>query len=113
MPPTKYMKMHMKHGLTRISAVVDYHSEVIADSFGTRNLGSAECDFAKQSNILFCGIYDTRHVLSGNNKYMGRGLWIDVTEGNDLLIFVYRVRGNLASDDFAEQTVCIHEGISF
>jgi hypothetical protein len=45
-------------------------------------------------------------MLLRYDQNMGWGLWIDVPEGNDVIVLIHLVAGNLTVPDFAKQAIC-------
>jgi hypothetical protein len=71
----------------------------------TCDLDRGQLQFAEQKGVLGVGIEEGGEVLLGNDQDVRWGLWLEIVKGDDIVVFIGDVRGQLACGDSAEDTV--------
>src|SRR5688572_15714671 len=102
------MIMDVKHRLTTILTVVHYEPEPVGYSFLLCDAPCRVDQMPDDSFVLFLHLRDIDDVLLGDDQHMRRGSGVDVTKCEDLIVLIDFRRWNLASDNFAEDTVINH-----
>src|SRR5712691_13499023 len=100
------MQMNVKDRLPRIAIGVEHRSEAPGRQAALlRDGGGATDDFTDDLVVLDTHLVQRLDVSLGNHQHVGRGLRVDVVEGEHPLVLVDDRCGNLAMDDLAEQTI--------
>src|SRR3954468_23196515 len=103
--------MEMEHALSRAGTDVVDRPVSIFDLALARELRRDQLAVAEDLRVLRLGFLQSDHVFFGDDQHVRGRLRIDVLEGEGSLVFVDLLRGDLAGDDLAEQTVA-HGGDS-
>src|SRR5581483_4620204 len=99
------VQMQMKHRLAGARADVVHRTISVLDAAIASDLGRDQMAVANYLGVFRIRRIKSRDVALGNNQHVGWRLGSDVLEGENSFVFVDFLRGNLAGDDFAEETV--------
>lgn len=102
------VKVEVEDGLAAARPDIVNRTIAIFDAAFTAELGGYELRVADDFYVLGARRIDAGDVLLRNNQDMRRRLRIDVLEGEDDLIFVDLLGGNLSGDDSAEEAIFVH-----
>ncbi|MPN36761.1 hypothetical protein SDC9_184272 [bioreactor metagenome] len=72
-----------------------------------RQLGGQRHHLAQQRSVFGGNLRHRRNVLPGHDQKVHGRPGVDVMEGEQVFVFINLLRGNLALDDLAENTVGI------
>lgn len=97
--------MHVEDSLTRTRAGVEDHAVVLSKTF---RLGDKPSRAHQRGKIVALS-HGKRgrigFVSPRNHQHMGRRLWVDVAEGNCVVIFMHYLCREIPRDDLAEKAV--------
>jgi hypothetical protein len=95
--------MKMEYGLSSAGADVEDGAVSLLDVAPAGDLGCGEVAAADEFGVACLGFFQSRKMLPGNDENMRRCLWLDVFEGENVIVFVNFLRGDLAAENAAEQ----------
>ena len=105
--------MDVKDGLSGTGAIVKDHAEPLGKPEISGKSGAGAHHPADQ--LLIFGLQEGRShdMFFGDDQKMDGRLGRDIPEGQEFIIFIELVRGDLAADDLTEETVFIHDFFSY
>lgn len=96
--------MQVRHGFTAVAPVVDHQTvSGIRQSQSACHVCSFQQQMAEHCGIVGSGFMDARDRLFRDDEHVGGGLWLDVAEGQHMVVLIDDVRRNLAGDDAFEE----------
>lgn len=102
------MKDRLSRTRTNIkNGAVSVFDLALAGDFSRREMAAAD-----QFGIVSLGLFQSRKMLLGDDEHVRGRLRIDVFKGQNVLVFMNFLRGNLSSDDAAEKTIGIGHRIT-
>lgn len=98
--------MDMKYGLPGLCIAV--HDGAIT-GFGYAFVGGdifcRQVHFTHQFSIISVQIIEGGYVFFGDYQNMGWGLWVEIAEGQNIVVLIHNIPGDIASYYFAKDTV--------
>jgi hypothetical protein len=102
----KNVKMEMENDLTRVWAIVGHHPVArFSDASLRCHLLNGTHKVAHQCRIPYWDLVEGRDVLLRDHQEVHRGLWVDILEGQDMVIFIDLGRRDLPPDDLTKEAV--------
>lgn len=102
----EYMHMYVVDRLApQVVAVHDYAEAFLATLLFGEALGREEDMTGERLIIFLAEVVQRRDVFLWDDQEMHRRLGSDVPEGDDLIVFIELVGGNVPRHDLAEQTI--------
>src|ERR1700691_923656 len=95
----------MKHRLPRPRPHIEHCPVSLLDIPPARKLRGGYLAAADQFGIAGSSFLQSSKMFLRDDEHMGRRLRVDVLKGEDILVFVNFLRGNLAAQDAAEKAV--------
>lgn len=99
------VQVKVAYGLSAVVARVDDGAVTVGQALLLSDLVGGGEEVAKEYRVVGCGLGQGLEVLLWNEQDVGRGLWIDVGKGEDVVVFVELGDGDGAGGDLAEETV--------
>ena len=98
--------MNMEYGLAGTLVAVEYQAvTVFIDAFISSDLPGDKRHLARYCYVLVLEVINCRNMLLRYDQNMRWRLWIDVPEGNDVIVLIHLVAGNLTVSDLAKQAI--------
>jgi len=107
------MQMKMEYRLARAGADVEDRPIAVFDAAFAGDFGGHKLAAAQGFRVRIFRLFESHNVFSGNNQHVGRGLGIDVFEGEGVFVFINFLCGNPARENLAEKTVSHEEDFKF
>jgi hypothetical protein len=102
--PTDQVHMEVLYGLTGLFAAIhDQPEAFVSDPILLRKALGCQHQFADQRRIGLCELKWGCDRFFRHKQDVDRGHWLDIAEGDDLLIFVLYGRGDLPRDDLLKE----------
>src|SRR5690606_429832 len=102
----EYMHMDVVDRLAAQVVAVHYDAKAfLASSFFGQALRREQDMTGERLVVFFAQVVQGRDVLLRNHQKMHGRLWRDVVEGDDLIVLVYLLSGNVTRHDLAAQTI--------
>jgi hypothetical protein len=108
--PAHEVDVEVVDGLAAFGAGADDDAVAFAEPLLARDVGRCVKKTAKQGFVSGFSMGQRREMLLRDDQNVRRRLWVDVVEGEDLIVFPNLLRRNRAGSDFAEDAV---HGFSF
>ena len=106
MTPCQKMHMQMKHGLPAVFIAVDHRAiPLLGKTFLLGIVGDRQQQLAEQCRVGRRSIVERGQWLLRNEQHMHRCLWVQIAEGQYVVIFVNDIGRDFAPDDLAEDGV--------
>ena len=98
--------MDMKYGLP--GQCVTVHDGAIS-GFGYAFVGGdffcRQVHFTYQFSIVGLHIVESGYVFFGDYQDMSWGLWVEITESQNIVVLIHNIPGDIARYNFAKDTV--------
>src|SRR5690348_8148849 len=101
------MHVQVEHGLSAAGIAVDHAAiAVFGKAFALGVLRRRQQQLADQWRLGFAAVVQGRQrFVLGDEQHVHRRLRMDVAKGEDVVVFVHHVGGNLAADDLVENGI--------
>jgi hypothetical protein len=86
-------------------AIENQSIAILIDALVSRDLFGPQRHPACHLDILIFKVIDGRDVLLGNNQHVRGRLWIDIPEGENMLVFEHLVTWYFTVSDLAKQAI--------
>jgi hypothetical protein len=93
-------------------AVRDQTKSPLTDAEPPRDFDGCVLELAEELDVSIGGVQERGKVRSGNQEDVYRGLRVDVAKGEEIVVFVHDVGGDIALRDLAEKALA-HRLASF
>jgi hypothetical protein len=100
------VEVHVKDGLAALRSDVKYRAISIFNATLATDFRGHQVEAPDGFGIVLLRLFQSPDVLLGNHQHVRGRLRVDVLEGEGMLVFVNLLARNLATNDFAEETVC-------
>ena len=97
--------MEVEDGLAGAGADVEDGAVAVFDVALAGDVGGGEVAAAYQFGVFGLGFFESGEVFFGDDQDVGRGLRVDVFEGEDVFVFVNLFGWNFTAEDAAEEAV--------
>lgn len=97
--------MQMKYRLAGAGADVEHGAVSVFNIALAGDLSGGQVTASDQFSVFFLCLFQSGKVLLGNDEHMRRSLRLDVVKGEDVVVFIHFLRGNVTVDDAAEEAV--------
>jgi len=97
--------VEVEDGLSGAGADVEDSAVSVFDVALAGDLGGGEMASSDDFCVGGLGFLQSGKMPFWNDEHVSRGLWIDVLEGEDVVVFMNFLCGNLPADDAAEEAV--------
>lgn len=105
--------MEVGHGLSAVSAVVDYQPiAAFLQSHFFGDFSSFEQEMPEQLLVATCRFRNARNGLLWHDEDVSRSLGRNVAKGQDKVVLVHNLRRDLARDDLFKQGHGTHQIIN-
>lgn len=86
--------MKVANRLSTFFADIGDDAVAVRDSFLFRDLGANTEQMAEQFSVLVAGRSSTDQGFAWYHQHMNRGMWVDVPEGNAVVVFPHQIGGD-------------------
>src|SRR5258705_11252473 len=106
------MDVNVEHGLSRFRCYVEAGAVAVFDSAMASDGGGRQVKASNQLRVFRLSFLQATNMLLGNNQNVRGRLWIDVFEGESVLVLVDFLGGDFAADDAAKEALSHENQVS-
>ena len=109
LPSAENMQVNVEYGLTTLLIAIDHQAVAgLVNAIVFCNPCGHQQHVAQHFLIFFTGIINGVDMLVRNYQDMNRGLRVNITKCQDLVVFVDDISWYVFADNFAKETVITH-----
>jgi hypothetical protein len=105
MTSAQKVDVHVKYRLPRSWTYVQHGPVSLLDVSLARNLSRCQVAAADHFSVFGLRFFQSSKMFLRDDQHMRGSLWVDVLKGENVLVLVNFLGGNLAAEDAAEQAV--------
>lgn len=87
MTPSEQVQVDVRDSLSSIGQAVHYRSEAVDQALGPGYLYGGALQLSKKLRVGFGNVEKCRDVSLRNHQNMGRGLWLEISESDQAVVF--------------------------